>query len=62
MQEKDGVSVIPTVDSILAVKNTVGTINIEDWLKKHTFTEIGHGSGDAIIELKSYGFALKRVL
>ena len=57
MKEKEGVSNIPTADSILAVKNAVGTINIEDWLKNIPLTL--YGLGDAIIELKSYGFGQK---
>jgi len=57
IKSKDGVSNFPTVDSILAVKNNVGLILVETWLEKMPLTL--YGLSDALVELKSYGFAQK---
>lgn len=60
INEQDGVSSIPTVNSILAVgtnKNVVGNVAIEDWLKNVPL--VLFGLGDALVELKSYGFTQK---
>ena len=60
IHENDGISSIPTVNSILAIgtnKNVVGNIAIEDWLKNVPL--VLYGLGDALVELKSYGFAQK---
>ena len=62
IKEQDGVSSVPTVGSILAVgssENVVGNVVIEDWLKNVPLTL--YGLGDALVELKSYGFAQKEL-
>jgi len=60
IREQEGVSTIPSAGSILAVgttANVVGDVVIEDWLKNIPLTI--YGLGDALIELKSYGFYQK---
>jgi hypothetical protein len=60
IKEQDGVSNVPTVGSILAVgsnENVVGSVGIDEWLKNIHLTL--YGLGDALVELKSYGFAQK---
>jgi hypothetical protein len=60
IKEQDGVSSVPSVGSILAVgasENIVANVVIEDWLKNVPLSL--YGLGDALVELKSYGFAQK---
>ena len=62
IKEQDGISSIPTVNSILAVgssENVVGNVVIEDWLKNIPLSL--YGLSDALVELKSYGFAQKEL-
>jgi hypothetical protein len=58
--QQEGISNIPTVGSILAVgskSSLVGNIVIEDWLKN--IPMVLYGLGEAVVELKSYGFSYK---
>ena len=60
IKEQDGISSIPSAGSILAVgskTSVTGNVVIEDWLKNIPLTI--YGLGDALIELKSYGFYQK---
>ena len=58
LKEQNGISIVPSVGSILAVGNSsTGRILIEDWLKNLPLSL--YGLGDALIELKSYGFQNK---
>ena len=52
LKEQNGISLVPSVGSILAVGNSsTGRILIEDWLKNLPLSL--YGLGDALIELKS---------
>jgi hypothetical protein len=60
IKEQDGISSIPSAGSILAVSSktsVTGNVVIEDWLKNIPL--VLYGLGDALIELKSYGFYQK---
>jgi len=60
LKEQNGISNIPSVGSIVAVGSSetfCGNIVIEDWLKNIPL--LLHGLGDALVELKSYGFSQK---
>ena len=56
----NGINDIPTTGSILAIGangNTLGNINVSDWLEYIPLTL--YGLGDAVVELASYGFHQK---
>ena len=60
IKEQEGISSVPSAGSILAVgskTSVTGNVVIEDWLKNIPLTI--YGLGDALIELKSYGFFKK---
>uniref|UniRef100_A0A6C0D6W6 Uncharacterized protein n=1 Tax=viral metagenome TaxID=1070528 RepID=A0A6C0D6W6_9ZZZZ len=59
-KKHNGVSMIPNAGSILAVGNReseTGNIVIEDWIKNLPI--VLYGLGDALVELRSYGFGQK---
>ena len=59
-KKQNGVSVVPNSGSIIAVGNKeseTGNIEINDWLKNLPI--VIYGLGDALLELKSYGFGQK---
>lgn len=56
----NGVSMVPNAGSIVAIGNRdseTGNISIEDWIKNLPI--VLYGLGDALVELKSYGFGQK---
>jgi len=60
IKSHNGVNLVPNAGSILAVGNKeseTGNIVIEDWIKNLPI--VIYGLGDALIELKSYGFGQK---
>lgn len=59
-KKHNGVSLVPNAGSILAIGNReseTGNIVIEDWIKNLPI--VLYGLGDALVELKSYGFGQK---
>lgn len=60
LKSKEGISDVPSAGGILAVGtsgNTLGNIDIEEWLKNIHLSI--YGLGDAVLELSSYGFSQK---
>ena len=60
VKSHNGISVIPSAGSIVAIGNReseTGNIVIEDWIKNLPI--VIYGLGDALVELKSYGFGAK---